>query len=264
MKRFLLISFVFGFIAANSWAEDIRIVVPYVGTLTDRQDIQDVGEIDDTGFLYGLYFQWINPESYQWNAFVYHAPDVNYSNTVGGHFIYDYYLGHSPSGKFLVGGGLEALRVSMDAKDNLGTDDFDVSMTLLVPYLRVGKYFTGSRGPAQFSILPWVGVEPQYVWGDIEMKLTIPPMPQMVIEESIDDSALYAIAGLNLKVNLFHFLDLEGKYQATFDDADYFNTWNAIANVYLNRSWALSYRFKYMETSQGEGIHNYFGVAYVF
>jgi hypothetical protein len=251
-------------VAAASWAEDIRIVAPYVGTLTDVQDVSGVGEIDDTGLLMGLYFQWIKPEAYQWNVFTYYAPDVNYTSTIGGHLIYDRYFGHSSSGKFLVGAGLEVLRLNMDAGTNLGTDSFDMTMGFLIPYARVGKYFTAKTGPANLSLLPWIGVEPQWLWGDLEMKMTIPPRPQMTIEESLDDSALYAIAGLNLKVNLYHFIDLEGKYQATFDSSDYFNTWSAIANIYVSRSWALSYRFKFMETSQGEGYQNYFGVAHVF
>jgi hypothetical protein len=252
-------------VAGASWAEDIRIVVPYVGTLTDVQaKTANTPELKDTGLLTGLYFQWINPEAYQWNVFAYYAPDVNYTSTIGGHLIYDRYFGHSSSGKFLVGAGLETMRMNMDAGTNLGTDSFDMKMSFLIPYARVGKYFTTKAGPADLSILPWVGVEPQWLWGDLTTVISMGPGKKMTIEQSLDDSALYAIAGLNLKVNLYHFIDLEGKYQATFDSSDYFNTWNAIANVYLSRHWGLSYRFKYMETSTGENYQNYFGVAAVF
>jgi hypothetical protein len=252
-------------VAGASWAEDIRIVAPYVGTLTDVQaKTANSPELKDTGLLTGLYLQWINPEAYQWNVFAYYAPDVNYTSTIGSHFIYDRYFGHSASGKFLVGGGLEVMRMVMDAGTNLGTDSFDQTITLLIPYLRVGKYITTKTGPADFSILPWIGVEPQWLWGDSTVKISMGPGNQQTFESSLDDSAFYGIAGLNLKVTLYHFIDLEGKYQATFDSSDYFNTWNAISNIYLSRNWGLSYRFKYMETSTGKNYQNYFGVAYVF
>ena len=270
MKRLFIVSLFIGLVAANTWSKDMRIIVPYVGTYSETREVDQAGEIDDTGLFTGLYFQWINPESYQWNAFAYYVPDVNYASTLGGHFIFDKYFGHSPSGKFLVGAGLEALRVTMDAGGEFDTppveiDEFDMSMTLLIPYARFGKYFTAKAGPADFSALPWIGIQPQWLWGDLEMKGTMPFPPFAFSEEtSLDDSALYWIAGLNLKVTLYHFIDLEAKYQATFDDADYFNTWSGLANVYLNRSWGLSYRLKLMETGQGDSFQHYVGVAYVF
>ncbi len=270
MKRFYIVFAVLSLFAIGAWAEDMRIVVPYVGTYSETRDVENAGELDETGLFTGLYFQWIDPESYQWNTFVYYVPDVNYASTLGGHFIFDKYFGHSPSGKFLVGGGVEALYVSMDAGSDLSTppvtvSDFTMSMSLFVPYLRVGKYFTAKAGPADFSALPWVGVEPQWLWGDLKTAGTMPFPPFAFSEKvSLDDSALYGITGLNLKVTLFHFIDLEGKYQATFDDSDYFNTWSGLANVYLSRTWGLSYRFKLMETGQGDSFQHYVGVAYVF
>lgn len=256
---FLVLAWV---IAFSGGADEMRIVAPYAGVLTNVTDVPGMGEIEDTGFLSGLFFQWIDTERYQWNLFGYYAPDVNYSSTLGGHLLFDLYFGPDWNGKFLAGFGLEILKVDMDAGNALGTDDLVMESRLLIPYLRAGKYFKASAGPADFSILPWVGIQPQWVWGDLFIAFPGPMPPD--VNSSLDDSSLYGIAGLNLKVTLFHFVDLEGKYQATFNDSEYFSTYNAMANLYLSRRWGISYRFKFMESSQGSNAFHYFGVVYVF
>lgn len=251
-----------GLLTAAVWAEDIRIVAPYAGILTDTQNDSGFGELKDSGLLTGLYFQWIKPDVYQWNAFAYYAPDVNYSKTLGGHFIFDAYLGPDWHGKFVLGAGLEAMRISMDAGDSIAPlGDFTMSNSLLIPYLRAGKYFKASVGPAELSLLPWAGVEPQWTWGELSATMPFPPFS---MKQSLDDYTFYGIAGANLKVNLFHFVDLEGKYQGSFNKADYFSSFQAVAFVYLSRAWGLSYRYKFMETSQGSDGFHYFGLAYVF
>lgn len=242
-------------------ADEMRILAPYAGVLTNVTVIPSTGEIEDTGFLSGLFFQWIDTERYQWNTFLYWAPDVNYSSTLGGHFLFDLYFGPDWHGKFVLGLGLEALWVDLDAGSALGTDDLEMGTTVFIPYLRAGKYFKVSAGPADFSVLPWIGIQPQWVWGEL---LVDPPGPPPASISSLDDFALYGIAGLNFKATLFHIIDLEGKYQATFNDSEYYDTYNAMANLYLSRRWGLSYRFKYLESSQGSNAFHYFGFVYVF
>jgi len=250
-------------LAASARAEDIRIIAPYAGVLTDTQKDSGFGELKDSGLLTGLYFQWIRPESYQWNAFAYYAPDVNYSKTIGGHFIYDRYIGPDWHGKFVLGFGIEAMRASMDAGDSIAPlGDFTMNTGFIIPYLRAGKYFKASKGPVDLSLLPWVGIEPQWTRGELSAVMPGPPGPPM--KQSLDDYTFYGIAGLNLKALLFHFVDVEGKYQATFNKVDYLSTYQLIAFLYMSRSWGLSYRFKYMETSQGSDGYHYFGLAYVF
>jgi len=97
----------------------------------------------------------------------------------------------------------------------------------------------------------------------MEVSVPFPPFA-MEVSDSFDDYDLYGIAGVNLKLTLFRFVDLEAKYQGTFNGSDYYSTVNGTAYVYLNRSWGLSYRFKYMEASQGAESYHIFGVAYVF
>jgi len=71
--------------------------------------------------------------------------------------------------------------------------------------------------------------------------------------------------GLSLSTTLFHFIELEGKYNATMDDAHCFNTLNAMANLYVTRSLGFSCRYKYFEKPMG-GVMEYllFGVAFIF
>jgi hypothetical protein len=260
----LLIAIVLGSTAAKAAAQDIRIVVPYVGVITNEYEDSDKNlDLEDTGLLTGLYFQWVNPEKYQWNAFVYHSPDVNYSTIWGGHFIFDYYFAGDRLGKYVAGAGIELIRIDMDAGDNImPLQDFTLTNTVTVPYLRAGKYFLFGHGPVGVSVLPWAGIQPEFYAGDLEFSAVFgPPTP---VKESFDDSDWYGIAGLNLKINLFRFLDIEGKYQGTFNGDDYRSTWSALVNVFLSRSLGLSYRFKYMETSSGSDLYHLAGAAFVF
>jgi hypothetical protein len=253
--------------AVGVGAEDIRIIAPYAGSLTNAVDVKNIGEVKDSGLLTGLYFQWIQPDAYQWNAFAYYAPDVNYSKVIGGHFIYDRYFGSAPGGKFVAGIGMEALRVEMDAGDALGTQDFDMTTSIFIPYLRTGKFFRTRIGPAALSALPWVGIQPEWVWGDMVIRVFVPfppPGATQEVSESLDDFTFYGTAGLNLKATLFHFVDLEGKYQATFNASGRYDIFNATVNLFLSRNWGLSYRFKDMTSSHGSNRFHYFGVSYVF
>ena len=244
-------------------AETITLAAPYVGWVTNTyEDKIDSGgksvtlKLEDSGFLAGLYLQSIDPALYQWNAFAYYSPDVNYSTLWGGHFIVDFYPIGDFLGKYLVGAGVEVIRIDMDAGNNIKPlEGFTLTNTILIPYARVGKYFVFGMGPLQISILPWVGATYESVTGNVKFS---------AVDETFDDSAWYATAGINLKLTLFRFIDVEGKYQATFDGDVYHPSYSVIANVFFSRNWGLSYRYKYMETSGGSDAYNLFGVAYVF
>jgi hypothetical protein len=79
----------------------------------------------------------------------------------------------------------------------------------------------------------------------------------------IDDD-LYGIAGLSLSATLFHFIELQAKYKATFNADDLLHTVDGMANVFFTRHWGLSYRFKYMQTTDGSTSYHLVGIAYVF
>jgi len=257
-------------------AETITLAAPYVGWVTNTYENADYKlNLEDSGFLAGMYLQSINTSLYQWNAFAYYSPDVNYSTLWGGHFIVDFYPIGDFLGKYLVGAGVEVIRIDMDAGNNIKVpagpppatttlEGFTLANTILIPYARVGKYFVFGMGPLQISILPWVGATYESVTGNVKFSALFGPPPKQTIDETFDDSAWYATAGINLKLTLFRFIDVEGKYQATFDGDVYHPSYSVIANVFFSRNWGLSYRYKYMETSGGSDAYNLFGVAYVF
>ena len=275
---FLSVSF-FGSFAQ---AETITLAAPYLGWVTNTyEDTISSGnktiplKLEDSGFLGGMYLQSINTSLYQWNAFVYYSPDVNYSTLWGGHFIVDFYPIGDFLGKYLVGAGVEVIRIDMDAGNNIKVpsgpttttlEGFNLTNTILIPYARVGKYFVFGLKPLQISILPWVGAIYESVAGSVKFSAQFapPPAPKTKVDETFDDSTWYATAGINLKLTLFRFIDLEGKYQATFDGDVYHPSFSVIANVFFSRNWGVSYRYKYMETSGGSDAYNLFGVAYVF
>lgn len=272
------------FFGSFAQAETITIAAPYLGWVTNtlEKDIEHNNntftlELEDSGFLGGFYLQSINTSLYQWNAFAYYSPDVNYSTLWGGHFIVDFYPMGDFLGKYLVGAGVEVIRIDMDAGNNIKVpagpppatttlEGFTFTNTILIPYARVGKYFVFGMGPLQISVLPWVGATYESVAGTIQFRAQFapPPTPKTAIDETFDDSAWYATAGINLKFTLFRFIDMEGKYQAIFDGDVYHPSFSVIANVFFSRNWGVSYRYKYMETSGGSDAYNLFGVAYVF
>ena len=254
-------------------AEDIRIIAPYIGFITDKVDQADYQlDLKETVLLKGLYLQWINPESYQWNLFVYQAADVNYSDLLGGHFIFDYYFGSDQGGKYLLGAGCEIMNVAMDAGNSINyttrgstyqLQDFTMTNTLLIPYFRAGKYFLIGNGMVRVSVLPWAGVQPQWVRGDLEFLM--PGRTGYTKNSySLDDYSFFGLAGINLKLLVSHFADIEVKYQASFNQDEYLNTLTLIANGYFSRHWGLSYRMKYLENSSGSDLYHLFGVAYIF
>ncbi len=101
--------------AGALYAEDIRVVVPYVGAVTSVYKDNDL-DLDGTGLMTGLYLQWINPDLFQANAFVDYAPDVIDAPVIGGHLISDFYVWSDPLGKAAVGAGLEVLQPSVETE----------------------------------------------------------------------------------------------------------------------------------------------------
>ena len=247
--------------AVGAEPEDIRIVAPYLGYVNNVYEDHGLN-LDDSKLMKGLYFQWINPDRYQWNTFLYQASDINYSMLWGGHFIFDYYFGVQERGKFVVGTGIEYIRLDMDAGANLPPlTNFELLNNIIVPYARFGRYFSFGSDTLSVSLLPWAGIQPEWVKGDISF---IPPGPPTPYEEKIDEYDLYGIAGINTSVSIFHFITVDAKYRGTFNADDYFSTVDSMVNVFFTRHWGLSYRFKYSETSSGSTSYHIGGIAYVF
>jgi hypothetical protein len=244
-------------------AEDIRVIVPYLGAATNVYQDSTYGiDLNDTKLMEGLFFQWVNTDLFQANAFVYHSADINYSQLWGGHLIGDFYVWSNSLGKAAVGAGLEVISLDMDAGDNIPPlADFKLPTTLYVPYARVGHYFYfGDPNGVRVSLFPWAGLEYDVTRGTLSFD---PPGPGTV-DESIDDETLYEIVGISVGATLWHFIELQAKYKLTLNATDRLNTFDAMANVFFTRNWGLSYRYKYMESTSGSTSYHIFGVAYAF
>ncbi len=186
-------------------AEDIRVVVPYLGAATNvyqKADPNYTIDWEDTKLLEGLFFQWVKPELFQANAFVYHSADINYSQLWGGHLIGDFYVWSNPLGKAAVGAGVEVVHLAIHAGDALSSQfifDFNFPLTVYVPYLRAGHYFSlGSRDKVLVSIFPWAGAEYDITRGHNSL-YAAPPGPPVtyvdvdIAEEIVQETLIAAL-----------------------------------------------------------------------
>jgi hypothetical protein len=244
-------------------AENIRILSPYLGYVENTYESSDYPiDLDDSSLMKGFFFQWVNPQRYQWNTFIYQSSDINYSILWGGHFIFDLYFGVRERGKFVVGAGIEFIRLDMDAGDNISPlTDFELLNNIIIPYARFGRYFAFGGDRLNVSVLPWAGIQPEWVRGDMYFT---PPGPPPPVDEKTDDEELFGIAGLNTSVSILHFITVDAKYRATFDADEFFSSVDTMLNVFFTRHWGLSYRFKYSETNTGSTSYHIGGIAYVF
>jgi len=266
---FLLIS---GLSGHRVFAQDIRILSPYVGVLYNKEEPSHEGNtivLSDAARMEGLFFQWIRPGAFQANAFLYHASNINYSTVWGGHMMGDAYFHGSRWGAFLLGGGSEFISINMDADSNrmpvkgggyTGFSDFEMRNTIVTPFLRTGYRFTPLSGRVKLAMTPWTGVQYEGVRGAIEVDF---PAFQYPAHAGIRSNDWYALLGLGLNATLFHFIDLEVKYHATFNAASLYSTASAMTNIFLTRHIGLSYRYKYMEMYQGSNIFNMGSVVFV-
>lgn len=246
-------------------AEDVRIFTPYGGLVGNQYSNKDQAlDLDDTGAMGGLFFQWVSPDLYQWNVFLYHAPDVNYSALWGGHIIFDVYLGVRDTGKWSIGGGAEIIRLDMDAGDSITPlTDFELLNTVYVPFLRAGRYFYLDLPPVRVTLKPWVGAQAELVRGELGF-VPVPPAPPIRVEEKIDESEYFPIAGLSVITNLSYYAELQTTYKATFNCQRYLNTFSGMLNVFFSRRFGLSYKMMYVETTTGSTIFHLLGTAVVF
>jgi len=264
MKKILTTVALLALLAGGLQAQDIRVIVPYLGAATNQYENTAYGiDWNDTKLMEGFFFQWVNPDLFQANAFIYHSADINYSQLWGGHLIGDFYVWSNPLGKAAVGAGVEVISLGTHAGDVLaGVFDFNMPLTVFVPYARAGHYlYLGSRDRVLLSIFPWAGAEYDITRGHVSMYIN---PPGLFVDDSIAEETLYGIAGMSVSATIFHFIELQAKYKATFNAEDLLHTVDGMANVFFTRHWGLSYRFKYMQTTDGSTSYHIGGIAYVF
>ena len=260
--------------AGEAQPRDIRIIAPYAGLV---RSVVDAGagdhdlELKDTDLMLGLYTQWIRPGAFQANVFAYHAPDVNYTALWGLHSNLDFYFNAGPVQNLVLGGGLELISLDIDAGDNIevtsnGTtaalQAFELTNLISVPFLRAGKQWQVGSGPLEAVIFPWAGAELLMQRGEVSfLRPDGPPGTFVAVEEDIDSTDPKALSGLNLRLSLFRFLQLDGKYSLAFDTSDLHQRASLMANLFFTRNLGVSYRWSYTETGAGSTLYNIFGVV---
>ncbi|MCK5050496.1 MAG: hypothetical protein KAS53_02060 [Candidatus Cloacimonetes bacterium] len=273
MRKVIVVFIVVFVFVSSIYAETIHVITPYLGTINNDMSRTVEGspielKLDDSSLFKGLYFQWINPDKYQWNAFVYNSEDLNYSSLWGTHFIFDYYLGVKENSKYVIGAGMEFLTMTTETDEIFPFSNFELSQNIYAPFLRAGKYFYLGDDKIKYSLMPWLGAESDIVRGDIDF--TIPPMypggSEFIVSDNADDDSFYALAGLNFKVTFYHFIDLKLKYHCKVDleESDTYDVASGMLNIYFNRNWGISYRTKYMKSAEMENIYHIGGIVYAF
>ncbi|MBN2030995.1 hypothetical protein JW824_12215 [bacterium] len=253
----------------NASAQEIRILVPYFGTIHNQLAVEQMDQnLDDNSLFKGLYFQWVNPKKYQWNFFLYHSKDINYSTLLGNHLILDLYFKNTQQGRYVAGIGFDLINIHTDASIIQNLTHFKMKNEIYTYYFRIGRYFDKTSSGIENSGLLWLG----YQRDDLNMDLsfTIPPMnpymPEVVVAETQNKNNHYALAGIAFKSTLYHFLEIQFKFHRKFDlNADQtLNDISLMTNLYLSRRWGISYRFKYMELVIGKNQYHIAGICFVF
>jgi hypothetical protein len=250
-------------------AKEIRLIAPYFGSVRNQLSVEMMDDLKDTAPLGGIYFQWIQPEKYQWNVFLYQSRDINYSDIFGSHFIVDYYPGRCPcGGLLLVGAGFDYIGIKTDGDVSPGVSEFTMTTHIYAPYFRFGRYIDFGSSVKKVSLLPWGGIEMDMIRGDLGFIVPsmFPGMTVLPVDKEIKNEYTYALIGLNGKATLYHFSEVSVKYYRKFslNNRNDLNVFSAMLNIYFNRHWGLSYRLKYMEVSVSTNTYHMVGAAFIF
>ncbi|MCJ7812106.1 hypothetical protein MUP95_02140 [bacterium] len=250
-------------------AQNIRIIAPYLGTIHNQLAVKEIDQdLDDSALFKGLYFQWVNPQKYQWNIFIYHSKDINCSTLFGNPFIFDSYFKNTERGKYVAGIGFDFIRIHTDASLIQNLTHFKMNNNIYAPYLRMGRYYNLGFSRIESSGLLWLGYEQNIL--NMDLSFTIPPMnpymPEIPIAQTLNKNYHYFIAGIAYKTTLYHFLEIELKFYKKFDlNTDKtLNDGSIMTNLYFSRKWGISYRFKYMELVIGENRYHFGGIVFIF
>lgn len=251
-------------LAVPAFGDSITVVTPYYGTEENCFRHRDYGlSLKDSQTMRGLFIQSVEPDTYQWNIFLYQIRDINYSDLHGVNFIYDRYFGKAP-GQMVLGFGMNYLKMDLTGNNVPSAsgrlDGLELDMSVFSPYLRLGKYYVFEGDKLRTTLMPWFGAQVDYIGGSGRVDF---PGPGAVDFEMEDDPFSW-IAGVNLKLNVHHFLQVEGKYATAYHDGVFQDRHTAIVNLFLSRQWALSYRYQYQENANGTDSYQIVGVAVVF
>ncbi len=255
-----------GLARANEAAPRVRIAAAYGGVLTNTYEDGRVA-LSGSGALGGLYLQWIEPDYFQTNLFVYYAPSVNESRVFGLHLNGDAYFFSGDWGSLVAGLDVEDLFVNMDAKDSIaGLSSFTLENNTLAIMGRAGVRvrFAPLEG-LKLVVFPYVGVMHQRDTGEITRDpLGDPDFDPPAVTSSIEESQNSFAGGLNLTAKVGHLGEVTLKYLGHLDEDELRSIYTAELKVFVHRSAVVSYQFKDMEMSFGSNRYHLLGAGYVF
>ncbi|MDA3901057.1 MAG: hypothetical protein PF637_11135 [Spirochaetes bacterium] len=246
-------------LCSNLNAESLFIVGPYAGFNNNVQNGENRQETEETGLIYGLYAQFINPNYFQINNFLYHAPDINETSVIGNHINADFYPYSFPIGSIAIGGGLEY--VSMD----ISQDDFSVKQTIIIPYARMGQNFVFGKSTS-LCLFPWVGFGKQFTDGDGTVRIIQEGAPELSQDFKVETDDNIILYGANLRFKFEHYFDVVFKYSINhnMETKHNYKKTTVMLNAYLHKHAGVSYRFMYNEHSYGEDLTNLVGIFYKY
>ena len=264
LKIRLFAWFLFSTIGLN--AQSMWIITPYLGTLNNHLKM-DENPLEDSALMTGLYLQSIHPDQYQWNAFVYSSRDINESNLLGTHLIYDKYLNPKKSGKWAAGIGFDWIQIKTEADDLGMLQNFTMTNNIYAPYLRAGRYLNFGSSNLKHSVFLWGGYEQDILRGNLSFDLPAfaPGMPPQSVKESLDDSYSFALAGITFSGTLYHFIQIKLKYHVKIDlnHDEMHDQISGLLNIFASRKIGVSYRYKYMEEVIGKNTYHIGGIAVI-
>ncbi len=264
-RQFILIASILLF-TTGLHAESMWIITPYLGTLNNQLNMDD-NPLEDSALMTGLYVQSVNADKYQWNTFVYGSKDINESNLLGTHFIYDKYLNPVESGKWAIGAGFDWIQIKTEANVLGMLQDFNMTNNIYAPYLRAGRYINFGNKNIKHSALIWAGYEQDILKGDIAFNMPsfAPGMPPQSVNTSLDDTYHYALTGIAFSSTLYHFIQIKFKYHIKTDlnHDKIHDQISALVNIFASRKIGISYRYKYMEQVIGKNTYHIGGITFV-
>jgi hypothetical protein len=244
----------------------MTIATGYGGVFTNEYNYHGT-RLKDSGFMGGLYLQYVDPSAFQVNGFFYHAPDVNYSKVYGAHVNGDAYFLNGDWGAAVAGIDAEYIRIRMDAGAHVSPlEEFRMNNDVLFTMLRAGaKVNVLKTSPASVSVFPYAGITRESVNGSVWVNPPGPAMYTPLTKTNFSDTDWYPSWGVNMTSNFFHFVEVTVKYLGRAQKDNYMNSFTAQLNVYPTRNFVVSYQFKYMDVSaDGKDSYHLLGAGAVF
>jgi hypothetical protein len=276
MRQVFILSFLISFLCSSpSFSQgkvgnSMMIATGYGGVITNKYTYKNAKgdtKLDDSGFMGGLYLQYVNPEYFQVNGFFYHSPDVNYSQVYGSHLNGDGYFLKGEWGSFVAGLDAEYIRIKMDAGNHAGQlEEFRMNNNVLFLMARTGvKVNLYQTGFLKISAMPYGGVTRETATGNVWVNPPGPAAYTPLAKYKIDDKDWYPSWGINLSANIFYFVDVTFKYLCRAQKDNHMNSFTGQLNVYPTHNFVVSYQYKYMEISKdGTDAYHLLGAGGVF